>query len=142
MKRMNLSVGILCFALMLLLCSCGLFGPQRYVCEADKVESIQIIRLDEYVVGEYRYEYTVLCEIEDRTVFIERLNRLKHRVNWGDPMQLHSGYIVIRVGYLNGDFDYVNPHAQWFNRSGRNNYGFFFFDEEQFNALISDYWTE
>ena len=136
MKKMVL---ILCIVLSLLFCSCGLFGDQRYACEVDEVKSVQIVRLDKYVEWEYRYEYTVLCEITDRSAFIEQLNNLKHFVNWGEPSQLDIVYVVIRIDYLNGDYDLIYSNAQCFNRSRVNQNGYFFFDEEQFNLLISHY---
>lgn len=97
---------------MLLCCSCGLFGGQKYICKAEDVASAQIVRLDKYVEGEYRYEYTVLSQIEDIESFVEQLNRIKHSVNWGDPRQMDEGYVVIRIDYINGDFDLVHPDAQ------------------------------
>ena len=72
-------------------------------------------------------------------MFVEQLNDLKHSVNWGEPSQLDIGYVVIRIDYLNGDYDLLYPNAQWFNRSGVNQYGYFFFDAEQFDALVSAY---
>ena len=139
MKMIRLPLGIWCVVLALLCCSCGLFGEQRYKCEVDNIASIQIVRLDTYVEGEYRYEYTVLSEISDYTVFVDRLNSVKHSVNWGDPYQLDVEYVVIKINYHNGDYDLIHSDAQWFNRSGTNQVGYFFFDEEQFNTLISDY---
>ena len=137
---------IMCFVLtailMLLCCSCGLFGVQKYVCKAKDVASVQIVRLDKYVEGEYRYEYTVLSQVEDVEPFVEQLNDIKHSVNWGDPRQMDEGYVVIRIDYLNGNFDLVHPDAQCFNKNGTNNYGYFFFDNEQFDALISGYISE
>ena len=108
----------------------------------DTVESIQIVRLEEYVLEEYRYEYTVLSEITDCTEFVERLNSVKYSVNWGDPGTFELGYVVIKIEYLSGDYDLLYTNAQMFNSSGENRYRFFFFDDEQFNALISDYLTE
>ena len=137
---------IMCFvltAILMLLCSsCGLFGVQKYVCKAKDVASVQIVRLDKYVEGEYRYEYTVLSQVEDVEPFVEQLNDIKHSVNWGDPRQMDEGYVVIRIDYLNGNFDLVHPDAQCFNKNGTNNYGYFFFDNEQFDALISGYISE
>ena len=128
--------------LMLFCCSCGFFGNQEYVCKVEDVESVQIVRLDKYVQGEYRYEYTVLSQIDDLETFVNRLNGVKHSVNWGDPRQMDEGYVVIRIEYLNGNFDLVHADAQCFNREGKNNYGYFFFDDEQFETLISDYIAE
>lgn len=130
---------VLCVGILISCCSCGFFGPQEYICEADNVKRIQIIQLDRYVEGEYRYEYTVLAEISDLAVFVEQLNNLKHTVNWGEPSQMDVGYIVIRIEYLNGDVDELYSNAQCFNRDDENNYGFFFFDKDQFDALIDTY---
>ena len=140
MKKTIYFLFVVCVVL-LLLCSCGLFSPQKYICEVDKVESIQIVRLDKYVEGEYRYEYTVLAQISDVEAFVDRLNHIEHSVNWGDPIQMYEQYTVVKIEFCNGDFDLIHPDAQWFNRSGKNNNGYFFFDEEQFNELILDYIT-
>ena len=131
-----------CIILMLLCCSCGLFGDQRYFCDVEKVDSIQIVQLDQYVEGEYRYEYTILSQITDIETFVLHLNELDHSVNWGDPRQMDVQYIVINIDYSNGDFDLIHPDAQCFNRSGVNQYGYFFFNDEQFHSLISDYVNE
>ena len=133
---------VLTAILMFFCCSCGLFGPQRYLCEVGEVESVQIIRLDKYVEGEYRYEYTVLSQVEDVESFVGQLNDIKHSVNWGDPSQMDEGYVVVRVDYSNGDFDLIHPDAQCFHKNGTNNYGYFFFDDEQFDALIFGYVSE
>ena len=76
------------------------------------------------------------CDIAN---FIDRLHAVECSVNWGDPYQLNVGYTVIQICYKNGDFDFIHADAQWFNRSGVNEYGFFFFDDEQLETLISDY---
>ena len=139
MKQTKFIACIICFFLLLSCCSCGWFGPQEYICKVDDVKSVQIVSLGEYVEDEYRYDYTVLYEIEDCVLFVEELNELKHSVNWGDPMVLNVGYTVIRIEYTNGDFDFIHSSAQLFNRSEKNDSGFFFFDKEQFDALISEY---
>ena len=141
MKKL-FSICLICIIPMLLCCSCGLFGDKKYYCDVDEVESVQIVRLDGYVEEEYRFEYTVLSEVSDYETFVKRLNNVEHSVNWGDPGVLRLQYIVIKIDYHNGDFDLLYPNAQRFHRSGKNQYGFFFFDKEQFNDLISDYLTE
>ena len=133
---------ILPIILIFLCCSCGLFGDQEYVCKVEDVASVQIVRLDKYVQGEYRFEYTMLSQIDDFDDFVGRLNAVKHSVNWGDPQQMDESYVVVRIEYLNGDFDLIHPDAQCFNKNGTNNYGYFFFDDEQFETLISDYMPE
>lgn len=121
----------------------GFVREQAYSCEADQVASAQIVRLDKFIKGIDEEEYRVLCEIEDPTGFIARLNDLECSVNWDEPEQMKIGSVVIRIDYHNGDYDYLSPDAQIYHRSGqKNRYGYLYFDEEQFTALISDYWTE
>ena len=132
-------LALCCIICIFSCCSCGLFGAQKYVCDAKEVDSIQIVRLDKYIEGEYRYEYTVLSEIVACEAFVDELNNLDHSVNWGDPRQMDVETVVIKINYLNGDFDLIHADAQCFNRSGKNQYGYFFFDDEQFDSLILDY---
>ncbi len=139
MKKISL---LIIAILTLLFCSCGLFGDQEYDCNIEDVDSVQIVRLDEYVEEEYRFEHTVLAEISDLETFVSRLNEIEHSVNWGDPRTLKTQYVVVKIVFHNGDYDLVHQDAQWLNRSGQHSYGYFFFDDEQFEALISDYVTE
>lgn len=139
MKRKKILHLVLGIILAFLLCSCGFFGDQEYVCEIENVKSAQIIRLDTYVEGEYRYDYTVLCQIDDTSEFVEKLNNLPHSVNWGEPSDLEVGYIVIRIDYQNGDYDLIHPSAQWLDRSDGSHYGYFFFEKDEYEELISNY---
>ena len=110
---------------MLSLCSCRVFIDiirDRYECPVDEVSSVQIIKL-----GKYSAE------------FIKRLNDIKTSTVWNDPKPLSDGAIVIKIDYVNGDFDLLDSNAQRFNRNGKNNYGHYVFDEEQFDSLIVDY---
>ena len=137
----HIRVGLFTF-LSLLIClfsGCGLFGDQEYTCDVDNVVSVQIVHLDGFVKEEYRDEYTILCEIEDISGFVEQLESVEHSVNWGDPRPLGTDCIVIRIEYQNGDYDLLHEDAQTFHRSGQNNDGFFFFDDNQFQDLISEY---
>lgn len=139
MKKVVVPLCILCMILIFLCCSCGLIGPQRYFCDVNEVETIQIVRIDKNVRRDSECEYTILAQISDTVSFVAQLNQLEHSVNWGDPQTMWAQYIVIKIDYYSGDFDLIHPDAQCFNRSGKNHLGFFFFNDAQFNALISDY---
>ena len=128
---------IMCIVFAIVCCFYACFAPEKYVCDIDKVDSIQIVRLDDVV--EYEYEYTVLSEISDCDTFVSRLNKMDRSVNWGEPSVLYLQYIVIKVNYINGDVDWIHHNAQSFDRSGVSQTGYFFFDKEQFESLISDY---
>jgi len=130
---------VLAAILMLLCCACVPIGFQKYACKVQDVESVQIVRLDKYVREEYRFEHTVLSQIDDFEPFVNRLNNVKRSANWGDPYPVYEGSVVIRINYLNGDFDLLHQDAQLFNRNGKYQSGYVFFNDEQFEALISDY---
>jgi len=137
MKTIKQILIVLMVICTLICCSCGFFGPQEYYCDPEMVESVQIVRL-EGVNKEYRrWEYEVLCNIpmEDFSI-IDKINNLKHSVNWGDPYVLYAGYIVIRVNYHNGDYDLLYHNAQSLHRDETNHGGFFIFDAEQFSELV------
>lgn len=138
MKPLKLSVCLCVCMLLLSLCSCGFFGDQKYICDVDKVESVQIVKLDKYVEGEYRYEYTVLSQILDYSTFIDQLTAIDQKVNWGEPKTVDVGYVVIKIEYSNGDYDLIYHNTQWKHRSGKNHTGYIFFNKEQFNTLIYD----
>ena len=122
--------------------SCGFFGDQNYYCDIDQVESIQIVSLGEFDRSENRYEYKIISEISNCSDFVDRLNNIRHSVNWGEPMTLKLDYIVINVNYVNGDFDLIHYRAQSFYRSGAYRTGYFYFNQRQFEKLISDYSEE
>ena len=138
MKLNKYALCIMSMLYMFSLISCGIFGSQKYVCDVEDVEYIQIVRLAEYVEEEYRFEYDVIAEISDCSAFVERLNNLKYSVNWGDPIPLYADYTVINIVYKNGDYDLIHSDGQWFHRSGVKHNGFCFFDDEEFETLISD----
>lgn len=137
MKRIKLLSYM--FLIIGICASCGLIGEQQYTCDVENIKSIQIVSLDDYVEGEYRYDYTVLCEIPDEESFVKELLDVECRVNWGEPLQLREGYVAIRIEYINGDYDLLHSEAQWKNREGVNNYGFFFFDKTEFDNLIDEW---
>ena len=117
---------------------CGFFGDQKYVCEIENVESIQIVRLGRFNKEIRDYEYKIISEVKDKEEFIKRLNAIKYNKNWGGPTMLDEGSTVIKIVYKDGDFDLLHYRAQLIDH----NSGFFFFDKDQFLALISDYLTE
>lgn len=139
MKNQIMRVALLVIILIGFCCSYTLVRKSRYTCEGDNVESIQIVCLAEYHEDSYEFDYDILCEIDDIPFFVEQLNKVKCSMNWGEPLQLDTGHIAIRINYYNGDSDLLQSSAQWINRSNRTRYGFFFFDEMQFKDLISPY---
>ena len=127
---------------MLVCCGCGLFVKQEFTCNVDEVKKIEIVTFDGYKKNEPGFKYTVLTEISDHSYFVDRLKAIKTSVNWGDPQMFEKGYTVIRIEYLNGDYDLIHCNAQFKKRDDKTNSGYLFFDVMQYNALISKYVPE
>ena len=141
MKNIKLLICTFCI-IVVSCCSCGLFASERYSCNIEEVESIQIVSLGGFNKEENKYEYTVISQISDCETFVNRLNDIKYSVNLGEPTVLNPEYTVILINYNNGDYDLLYSGAQCYYREGRFLTGYVFFNTEQFNALISDYTTE
>ena len=139
---MKKNVLIMCLVWLFLLSSCGFFSPQQYVCDAEEVDSAQIVQLGQFNEEENEFEYTVLAQISDIEAFVSRLNKVNHSVNWGEPGVMPEEYAVIKINYKNGDYDLLYRNAQTYKRVGIYQTGYFFFDEKEFDSLISDYLQE
>ena len=123
--------------------SACVYAPASYVCDSSNVESVQIIELGKWDEETREYHYTVLVDVIDHFVFIERLNNLKDNDFFfvlGTPDTFLEGDIMIKVNYLNGDYDLIKRTKQVYYRAGATEGGSrVTFDKEQFNALIDDY---
>ena len=134
MKKFKL---FLCTICVLLFSSCGFFTPE-YSCEIDEVNLVQIVMIEGAVEGEYRYKYTVLTQVSDVEAFVSRLNEIPYSINWGDPYPIETQKIAIRIEYKNGDYDLLQQSGQSINRTGS---GYYRFDDEEFEKLISSYYS-
>ena len=142
MKKIKLFIGVLCIALALLCYSCSLFLNLRYNCDINKVKSIQIVKLGEFIEEKRDYDYTVLAQISDKEAFVYRLNNLKQSTNWGEPYVMEVGYVCILIDYHNGDFDLIYRNNQEKQRDEVCHSGYVVFNKEQFELLIEDYLNE
>ena len=132
-RIMTICLLMCCF----LLCGCRP-NPWRhgeYECEIEKVESVQIVRLGE-TDDNYRFTCAVLYDVTDKDSFLKQLNALDYRSGSTPPKPLEVGYVVIRINYFNGDYDYIYQNSQKFYRGDENRTGQFLFDKEQFDDLI------
>ena len=70
MKKSRLLILLMCIVVLLLCSSCESLDKHHYICEVEEVTSIQIVRLEQYIEEECRFEYTVLSEITDFDPFV------------------------------------------------------------------------
>lgn len=135
MKKLSI---LLCSLLLLFCCSCRLLDNRKYVCDAEEVKSVQIVRLED-IEPYYQFDYTVLFEITDYITFVDQLNNIETYVKWGTPHVMNVEDIIIRIEYQNGDYELISRGVQCFCRSGTFTDGHFVFDESEFEALIEKY---
>ena len=143
MNKSRVASCILAVMFMISLAGCGFIGEQRYTCDVENVKSVQIIKLGEYDEESCWFQQTTICEIENRTEFIERLLGISQTVRFGLPGAFYSGDIVIYIEYVNGDYDLISYIAQTKVENGvGNGGGHITFNPKQFNALLNDYLPE
>ena len=118
-KKIVFSLSLL-IGMSLSLVACGQNSmPYPFLYESDGIREIQIIRLglqNDYQTFQIEMmdECIILADIEDTFEFIEKFNNdvLFSRYWIGDPTELKSGDYVIKVTYINGDFELIGYYAQ------------------------------
>lgn len=143
MKPIKVLFSLAIILLCVIVCGCRPhpWRDGEYKCEVENVESVQIVCIGE-TDDDYRFTCTVLCDVADKDSFLDQLNALDYRGGSTPPKPLKVGYVVIRINYFNGDYDYIYQNSQKFYRGDEDLTRQFLFDEEQFNALISEYLEE
>ena len=131
-------IGTMFIAVLLLLGAGCVVNKELYPLDEENISSCQIVRQDE--AG-----YTVLAEVEDKSAFLRKLKELRKEsvsLIYGDPPTQYIGEILIRLEYLNGDYDYVDPRVQYsYHPNERYSYrhSYYSFDYEGFKKLIEEY---
>ena len=142
MKSYKFLFVVLIVVIIFSLSAC-LYIPKSYACDTDMVESVQIIKLGAWNDTTERHQFAVLADVVDHSDFIERLNNLKDNdfvFILGTPGTLFEGDILIKVNYLNGDYDLVKSTVQIYYRSGKaQGGGYVTFNQEEYDKLIADY---
>lgn len=126
--------------IILSLCGCNPLISQyknSQKIDADNVDSIKIVQLDE--ISPNGIKYTTLAEVDNPNTFMKKLNKIECNINWGEPNVLECGFIVIKIEYRNGDYDFIYDNTQAKYRGDKNLTGYLCFDKQQFNELIAEY---
>ena len=142
MKKDLLKICLMCIIVVFVCSSCSWLYPQKYACDVEQVKSVEIVTLHKFIKEEHRYGYTVIEQVSDYSTFVNNLNKVEQSIIGSPPPVLNENDIVIKIDYLNGDYDLIHQDAQCFCRSGQIEGGHYFFEDDQFNALISGYLAE
>ena len=141
MKKHLLKIFAMCIITVVVLSSCYWSYPP-YICDVKQVKSVEIVTLHKFIKEEHRYGYTVIEQVSDYSTFVNNLNKVEQSIIGSPPPVLNENDTVIKIDYLNGDYDLIHQDAQCFCRSGQIEGGHYFFEDDQFNALISGYLAE
>ena len=131
---------VLFLIVVVLLSSCDV-SSGHYICDYDSLTAIQIVRLDGVDAEEYKFECTIVCDVADVSLFVEKFQSLEQRKSnsiFGDPSVLQFGDIVFRFEYENGDEDIISPTVQSQTRLGVTSNEYVIFNKEEFYSFMSD----
>jgi len=146
MRTNTIKIIFLCISFMLICQACGFSDVSLYQCDVENVESIEIVELGEICVeGDYRFfDYTTLVTISDNAAFLDKLNKIPVRPSrhFTDPPTVYVGVVVIKINYLNGDYDLLTDYLQLLSRSRVFENKYTKFNTQQFKALIMEYLEE
>ena len=99
----------------------------------------------EYVTAWYNKEAIVIKELnkDQFEEFLLDFNYLECYKYFTHPGSLLPGDNAIKTTYINGDFELINENEQATYIDGIfKDYGYYYFDNEQFQELINKYFNE
>ena len=106
-----------------------------------EINVIEIVKIGEPDVQGVN-EQTILCTIDDITLFMEKFNELECYDHFGDPIGVYPDMEAIKIVYNNGEYELITPYGQaeyTQKRKYRNYVGYRSFDNKEFENLVSQY---
>ena len=103
------------------------------------IMNIEIVEVEENTPD---ITQTVVSNIEDIDGFIQDFLNVDCFLIATDPRGISKNCVAIKIIYSNGDYELIHAsgQAEYTNETGFKNYvGYRYFDEAQFEQLISNY---
>ena len=145
-------LGLIFAIILLTLSGCSYPSAYKGLHPLDEVVSVDIVQVgkrhrdkNNYLVGPP--DLTVLAEIEDIDGFLEDFSAMDCTYSFfTEPIEVYPGLIVIKFEYANGDFNLIEAETESTYYAEDNRYSamtaFYFFDREQFDALLLKYYNQ
>ena len=120
---------------------CYLDVEYEFFHDTSEIDSIEIVKISETDSEKLHYEEKVLATVENIDMFLQEFSEIHCREIFNDPCTIEPNITVLKVTYLNGDYEYIDYIAQrkCYKDSLRSHNGYFILDKEPFEALIKKY---
>ena len=115
----------------------------EFLHSTDEIITIQIVQKSEYTDHRINAEYIEICEISDKEAFLTDFYAVRCNRIFDDPHLIPANAIVVRIEYVNGDYELINYSGQIRVYEGEIlPYGFFYLNYESFDQLLEKYLPE
>ena len=130
---------ILIVSVLLMFSGC-LRKEYRFLQDTVNISSIQIVEIGKMDIGDEAEQKTI-CVIEDIKAFLKDFLGVDCLQRFSDPTCIADNATVIKIIYIDGEYELINHHGQSEFRDGYfyQYAGHYTFDEEQFDSLIIKY---
>ena len=133
---------ILTFAIMLLAVGCEKKVEYEFLQDVSEINNIEIVKIGVPKEGEEIIPMTSICIVDDKEDFLREFLQINCYCNFGDPQGVMENNNVIKVIYNNDEFELIDVGGQstyTLDRQYIHYAGFRYFDDTEFNELISKY---
>lgn len=139
MKKVFLWIACITLFVTPLVCT-GCSHGYTFMYEQSEITSVDIVSLpDGLHYTEALKEETVLCQIENVSIFLTDLSEMEFK-SIHPPFDSSNPTTAIKITYGNGDCEWISPHGKTLLRNGSLTFnGTVSCDEAQFFAWIEPY---
>ena len=131
---------LLCVLVFIMHCyGCVFTQTTDFYYNPQEISSVEIVVFGDPIPGELGLEESLISRVAEIPAFLEKMNAIERRTNWGEPITIKPGDIAIKIIYLNGEYDLVTWDAQVKCRKEMNHTGYSVFNQQKFIALINEY---
>lgn len=125
---------------MVFLASCETEARYKFIHDPSDIAAIEIIEVGEEN-SQGSIDQTTVCVVHDIKAFMNDFTQLTCYYLYTDPVGIEKNSTVIKIIYNNNDYELISASGQARCINGQyNNYvGYRYFDQEQYEALISKY---
>ena len=137
-------VMIVIFVFLLILCCVGCEKKDKYefLQEVSEIKSIEIVEMGAFEENAEVAPMSVISVVEKTDTFLSEFLEMNCFSAFGDPQGITEYSKVIKITYNDDEFELIGVGGQaeyTHERQYRNYVGYRYFDEAQFEALISKY---
>ena len=133
---------IFTFAIMFMGVGCEKKAEYEFLQDVSEINTIEIVKIGVSKEGEEIIPMTSISIVNDKENFLREFLQINCYCNPGDPQGVVENAKVIKVIYNNGEFELIDVGGQstyTLDRQYKHYAGFRYFDDNEFNELISKY---